>query len=104
MQILGFLGADVIKLEEPMGGDIAHRTMRDRNSGSLFFRLLNDQQAQFDAQCEGRPRQGKRARLSSISTTDVQYLQDRRLPDQTVEFAGRGEPPGASSARTLPVC
>ena len=28
-QILGFLGADVIKLEEPKGGDIARRNMRD---------------------------------------------------------------------------
>jgi crotonobetainyl-CoA:carnitine CoA-transferase CaiB-like acyl-CoA transferase len=28
-QILGFLGADVIKLEEPKGGDIARVNMRD---------------------------------------------------------------------------
>src|ERR1700730_4310713 len=41
-QILGFLGADVIKLEEPKGGDIARRSMRDReDSDSLFFLLFN---------------------------------------------------------------
>src|ERR1700730_12671069 len=41
-QILGFLGADVIKLEEPKGGDIARRNMRDReDSDSLFFLLVN---------------------------------------------------------------
>ncbi len=41
-QILGFLGADVIKLEEPKGGDIARRNMRDREgSDSLFFLLFN---------------------------------------------------------------
>src|SRR5439155_14932663 len=28
-QILAFLGADVIKLEEPTGGDVARRNMRD---------------------------------------------------------------------------
>jgi formyl-CoA transferase len=40
-QILGFLGADVIKLEEPRGGDIARQNMRDKNSDSLFFLILN---------------------------------------------------------------
>jgi formyl-CoA transferase len=40
-QILGFLGADVIKLEEPKGGDIARQNMRDQNSDSLFFLILN---------------------------------------------------------------
>src|SRR3954471_22276097 len=41
-QILGFLGADVIKLEEPKGGDIARRNMRDReDSDSRFFLLFN---------------------------------------------------------------
>ena len=29
-QILGFLGADVIKLEEPRGGDVARTNMRDK--------------------------------------------------------------------------
>src|SRR5487761_2657516 len=41
-QILGFLGADVIKLEEPKGGDIARTNMRDMpDSDSLFFLILN---------------------------------------------------------------
>src|SRR5690348_15950763 len=41
-QILGFLGADVIKLEEPTGGDIARTNLRDKaNSDSLFFLILN---------------------------------------------------------------
>src|SRR5260370_4012512 len=41
-QILGFLGAEVIKLEEPKGGDIARVNMRDqKNSDSLFFLILN---------------------------------------------------------------
>src|SRR6201989_2426062 len=41
-QILDFLGADVIKLEEPKGGDIARVNMRDqKNSDSLFFLILN---------------------------------------------------------------
>jgi len=41
-QILGFLGADVIKLEEPKGGDVARVNMRDqKNSDSLFFLILN---------------------------------------------------------------
>jgi formyl-CoA transferase len=41
-QILGFLGAEVVKLEEPKGGDVARRNMRDRaDSDSLFFLLFN---------------------------------------------------------------
>ena len=36
-QILGFLGADVIKLEEPKGGDIARRNMRDRRTATASF-------------------------------------------------------------------
>ena len=40
-QILGFLGADVIKLEEPKGGDVARQNMRDQHGDSLFFLILN---------------------------------------------------------------
>jgi len=41
-QILAFLGADVIKLEEPRGGDVARTNLRDRpDSDSLFFLVLN---------------------------------------------------------------
>src|SRR3954462_3185442 len=41
-QILGFLGADVIKLEEPKGGDVARTVHADKKgSDSLFFLLFN---------------------------------------------------------------
>jgi formyl-CoA transferase len=40
-QMLAFLGADVIKLEEPSGGDAARRNMRDGDGDSLFFLVLN---------------------------------------------------------------
>ncbi len=40
-QILAFLGAEVIKLEDPRGGDIARRNMADRDGDSLFFLVLN---------------------------------------------------------------
>ena len=36
-QMMGFLGADVIKLEEPKGGDIA----RAQNNDELFFLQFN---------------------------------------------------------------
>jgi len=36
-QMMGFLGADVIKLEEPKGGDVA----RAQNGDELFFLVLN---------------------------------------------------------------
>ena len=40
-QIMAFLGADVIKLENPKGGDIARVVQRDQDSDSLFFLVLN---------------------------------------------------------------
>ena len=40
-QILAWLGADVIKLEEPGKGDVARTNMRDQDSDSLFFLILN---------------------------------------------------------------
>ena len=40
-QILAFLGAEVIKLEDPRGGDIARRNMADRDGDSLFYLVLN---------------------------------------------------------------
>tara|TARA_Y100001934_G_scaffold63287_1_gene78514 strand:- start:111 stop:1307 length:1197 start_codon:yes stop_codon:yes gene_type:complete len=40
-QILAFLGADVIKLEHPKGGDVARVVQRDQDSDSLFFLILN---------------------------------------------------------------
>src|SRR5438045_8858517 len=45
-QILAFLGADVIKLDEPTGGDGARRNMRDKpDSDSLLFLLFNTHNA-----------------------------------------------------------
>ena len=38
---LADLGADVIKLEEPKGGDVARRNMADEHGDSLFFLVLN---------------------------------------------------------------
>src|SRR3954469_2889115 len=41
-QMLAFLGADVIKLEEPKGGDVARTVHADKkNTDSLFFLLFN---------------------------------------------------------------
>lgn len=41
-QMLAFLGADVIKLEEPKAGDVARTVHADKkNSDSLFFLLFN---------------------------------------------------------------
>ena len=41
-QILAFLGAEVIKLEEPKAGDVARTNMRDiQDSDSLFFLIPN---------------------------------------------------------------
>jgi formyl-CoA transferase len=40
-QILAWLGADVIKLEEPGKGDVARVNMRDQDGDSLFFLVLN---------------------------------------------------------------
>ena len=41
-QMLAFLGADVIKLEDPRGGDVARTNMRDiKDSDSLFFLSFN---------------------------------------------------------------
>ena len=54
-QILGFLGADVIKLEEPKGGDVA-RAQHARQAGQRqpVFPVVQRQQAQPDAQPEDR--------------------------------------------------
>jgi formyl-CoA transferase len=69
-QILGFLGAEVIKLEEPKGGDIARRNLRDQEgSDSLFFLMLNanKQSLTLDLKTEA----GKRLFRQVIAGTDV---------------------------------
>ena len=38
---LALQGADVIKVEEPTGGDVARRNMADEHGDSLFFLILN---------------------------------------------------------------
>ena len=52
-QILGFLGADVIKLEEPKGGDVARTNMRDaKGQRQPVLPGPQRQQAEPDAQPE----------------------------------------------------
>ena len=69
-QILGFLGADVIKLEEPKGGDIARRNMRDReDSDSLFFLLFNANKRSLTLNL--KTDEGKRLFREVIAKSDV---------------------------------
>jgi formyl-CoA transferase len=69
-QILGFLGADVIKLEEPKGGDIARRNMRDRpDSDSLFFLLFNANKRSLTLNLKSE--EGKRLFREVIARSDV---------------------------------
>ena len=67
-QLLAWLGADVIKLETPGRGDITRGQLRDLPGvDSLYFTMLNCQQAQHHAQHEERRRQGglREARVRS---------------------------------------
>ena len=69
-QILGFLGADVIKLEEPKGGDVARRNMRDRqDSDSLFFLLFNANKRSLTLNLKSE--EGKRLFKRVIEQSDV---------------------------------
>ncbi len=68
-QILGFLGAEVIKLEEPKGGDIARRTLRDQESDSLFFLVLNANKQSLTLNLKDA--EGKRLFRKLISRSDV---------------------------------
>src|SRR6202162_2707591 len=41
-QLLGYMGADVIKIERPGGGDITRAQLRDvKGADSLYFTMLN---------------------------------------------------------------
>jgi formyl-CoA transferase len=69
-QILGFLGAEVIKLEDPKGGDIARRNMRDRpDSDSLFFLLFNANKRSLTVNLKSN--EGKRLFRQVIARSDV---------------------------------
>src|SRR5215831_1705993 len=69
-QILAFLGADVIKLEEPKGGDVARTNMRDRtDSDSLFFLVLNANKRSLTLNLKSD--EGKRLFRRVIEQSDV---------------------------------
>jgi formyl-CoA transferase len=69
-QILAFLGADVIKLEEPKGGDVARTNMRDRtDSDSLFFLVLNANKRSLTLNLKSD--EGKRLFRQVIGQSDV---------------------------------
>jgi len=69
-QILAFLGADVIKLEEPTGGDVARRNMRDiKDKDSLFFLLFNANKKSLTLNLKSA--RGKELFRSLIEKSDV---------------------------------
>src|SRR6201998_3106813 len=69
-QILGFLGADAIKLEDPKGGDAARTNMRDRPaSDSLFFLILNANKRSLTLNL--KTAEGKRLFRRLIGESDV---------------------------------
>jgi formyl-CoA transferase len=68
-QILGFLGADVIKLEEPKGGDVARQNMRDQAGDSLFFLVLNANKRSLTLNL--KTEEGKRLFRQVIAKSDV---------------------------------
>ena len=69
-QMLAFLGADVIKLEEPKGGDVARRNMRDKpDSDSLFFLMFNANKRSLTLNL--KTDEGKRLFREVIKQSDV---------------------------------
>jgi len=68
-QILGFLGAEVIKLEDPRGGDIARRNMADTEGDSLFFLVLNANKQSMTLNL--KTEDGKRLFREVIARSDV---------------------------------
>jgi formyl-CoA transferase len=69
-QMLGFLGADVIKLEEPKAGDVARTVHADKkNSDSLFFLLFNANKKSLTLNLKSDD--GKRLFTEVIKQSDV---------------------------------
>ena len=68
-QILAWLGADVIKLEEPRKGDVARTNMRDQDSDSLFFLILNANKQSLTLNL--KTEEGKELFKKVIETADV---------------------------------
>lgn len=69
-QMLAWLGADVIKLEEPEKGDIARQTLNDRpDADSLFFLTFNSNKRSLTLNLKSQP--GKEVFRKLIATADV---------------------------------
>src|SRR5580765_7284161 len=69
-QMLAFLGADVIKLEEPKGGDVARTVHADKkNSDSLFFLLFNANKRSLTLNL--KTEQGKKLFKEVVAKSDV---------------------------------
>src|SRR6202795_5224295 len=69
-QILAFLGAEVIKLEEPKGGDVARTVHADKpDSDSLFFLLFNANKRSLTLNL--KTEEGKRLFREVIAKSDV---------------------------------
>src|SRR5215472_14940473 len=69
-QMLAFLGADVIKLEEPKAGDVARTDHADiKGSDSLFFLLFNANKKSLTLNL--KTDEGKRLFQQVISQSDV---------------------------------
>ena len=69
-QMLAWFGADVVKVEEPGGGDIARRNMRDRpDADSLFFLSFNTNKKSLTLNL--KTPQGKEVFRRLLKTADV---------------------------------
>ena len=69
-QVLAWFGADVVKVEEPGGGDIARRNMRDRpDADSLFFLSFNANKKSLTLNL--KTPQGKEVFRRLLATADV---------------------------------
>src|SRR5688572_9942781 len=69
-QILAWLGADVVKVEEPDKGDIARHTVKDRpDADSLFFLSFNANKRSLTLNLK-HPR-GKEVFRDLVKTADV---------------------------------